>query len=33
MNVHAQMKGQMLIGGQMVSGEADKWIESLNPGH
>ena len=31
MNVHAQMKGQMLIGGQMVSGEADKWIESLNP--
>lgn len=31
MNVHAQMKGQMLIGGQMVSGGADKWIESLNP--
>ena len=31
MNVHAQMKGQMLIGGEMVSGEANKWIESLNP--
>ncbi len=31
MNVHAQMKGQMLIGGEMVAGEADKWIESVNP--
>jgi acyl-CoA reductase-like NAD-dependent aldehyde dehydrogenase len=31
MNVHAQMKGQMLIGGEMVAGEANKWIESLNP--
>ena len=28
MNVHAQMKGQMLIGGEMVAGEANKWIES-----
>src|SRR5947207_13356328 len=24
MNVHAQMKGQMLIGGEMVAGEANK---------
>ena len=31
MNVHAQMKGQMLIGGQMVAGEANNWIESVNP--
>ncbi|MEA2938453.1 MAG: betaine-aldehyde dehydrogenase [Alphaproteobacteria bacterium] len=31
MNVHAPMKGQMLIGGEMVAGEANKWIESLNP--
>jgi betaine-aldehyde dehydrogenase len=31
MNVHAQFKGQMLIGGEMVAGEANKWIESLNP--
>src|ERR1700753_985518 len=31
MNVHAQFKGQMLIGGQMVSGEANEWIESVNP--
>ena len=31
MNVRAQMKGQMLIGGEMVAGEADKWIESVNP--
>ena len=31
MNVHAQMKGQMLIGGEMVAGEANKWIESVNP--
>jgi betaine-aldehyde dehydrogenase len=31
MNVHTQFKGQMLIGGEMVPGEANKWIESLNP--
>src|SRR5438046_10226907 len=31
MNVRAQMKGQMLIGGEMVAGEANKWIESVNP--
>src|SRR5262245_49392849 len=31
MNVHAQMKGQMLIGGELVAGEANKWIESVNP--
>ena len=31
MNVHVQMKGQMLIGGEMVAGEANKWIESVNP--
>src|SRR5438874_6491788 len=31
MNVRTQMKGQMLIGGEMVAGEADKWIESVNP--
>src|SRR5262247_4523013 len=31
MNVHTQMKGQMLIGGEMVAGEANKWIESVNP--
>jgi betaine-aldehyde dehydrogenase len=31
MNVHAQFKGQMLIGGEMVAGEANNWIESLNP--
>src|SRR5207237_4449567 len=35
MNVHAQTKGQvkghMLIGGELVAGEADKWIESVNP--
>ncbi|MEA2905862.1 MAG: betaine-aldehyde dehydrogenase [Alphaproteobacteria bacterium] len=31
MNVHAQMKGQMLIGGEMVAGEANNWIESVNP--
>ena len=31
MNVHTQFKGQMLIGGEMVAGEANKWIESLNP--
>src|SRR5262245_63011123 len=31
MNVHAQMKGQMLIGGELIAGEANKWIESVNP--
>jgi betaine-aldehyde dehydrogenase len=31
MNVRAQMKGHMLIGGELVKGEADKWIESVNP--
>src|SRR5215475_10931522 len=31
MNIHAQMKRQMLIGGDMVAGEANKWIESVNP--
>jgi betaine-aldehyde dehydrogenase len=31
MNVHAQMKGYMLIDGEMVAGEANKWIESVNP--
>src|SRR4051794_41898838 len=31
MNVRAQMKGQMLIGGEMVAGEANKWLESVNP--
>src|SRR5215217_6902318 len=31
MNVHTQFKGQMLIGGEMVAGEANNWIESLNP--
>ena len=31
MNVHALMKGQMLIGGEMVAGEANNWIESVNP--
>jgi acyl-CoA reductase-like NAD-dependent aldehyde dehydrogenase len=31
MNVHAQIKGRMLIGGEMVAGEADNWIESVNP--
>jgi acyl-CoA reductase-like NAD-dependent aldehyde dehydrogenase len=31
MNVHAQMKGSMLIGGEMVAGEANNWIESVNP--
>ena len=31
MNVHALMKGQMLIGGEMVAGEANNWIELVNP--
>src|SRR5439155_27071569 len=31
MNVRAQMKGQMLIGGEMVSGQSNNWIESVNP--
>src|SRR5262249_62281282 len=31
MNVHAQIKGHMLIGGELVAGEADRWIESVNP--
>src|SRR5438270_13813102 len=31
MNVHAQIQGQMLIGGEMVAGEANQWIESVNP--
>src|SRR6266446_10065415 len=31
MNVRAQMKGQMLIGGEMVAGQSNKWIESVNP--
>src|SRR5947209_6506889 len=31
MNVHAQIQGQMLIGGEMVAGEANSWIESVNP--
>src|SRR5438309_11575663 len=31
MNVHAQIQGQMLIGGEMVAGEANQWIDSVNP--
>ena len=31
MNVRAQMKGQMLIGGEMVAGQSNNWIESVNP--
>ncbi len=31
MNVHAQMKGQMLIGGELVAGEAGNWLDSVNP--
>src|ERR1700758_5622645 len=32
MNVHPQlMKGQMLIGGELVAGEADNWLDSVNP--
>src|ERR1700704_6259032 len=32
MNVHAQpMKAQMLIGGELVAGEANNWIDSVNP--
>jgi betaine-aldehyde dehydrogenase len=31
MNVHTQFKGQMLIDGEMVAGEANNWIESVNP--
>ena len=31
MNVHAQIQGQMLIGGEMVAGEANQWIEAVNP--
>ena len=31
MNVRAQFKGQMLIDGEMVAGEANNWIESVNP--
>jgi len=31
MNVHANFKGNMLIDGELVAGEADKWIESVNP--
>src|SRR5215469_14378134 len=32
MNVHAQqMKGQMLIGGELVAGEANNWLDSVNP--
>src|SRR5438045_8900769 len=32
MNVHAQlMKGQMLIGGDLVAGEANNWLDSVNP--
>src|SRR5262249_18011381 len=30
-NVRPQMKGQMLIGGEMVSGQSNNWIESVNP--
>jgi len=29
MNVRAQMKGQMLIGGEMVAGQSNNWIESV----
>jgi betaine-aldehyde dehydrogenase len=31
MNVHANFKGKMLIDGELVAGEADKWIDSVNP--
>lgn len=31
MNVQANFKGQMLIGGELVAGEADKWMDSVNP--
>ena len=32
MNVHAQpMKAHMLIGGELVAGQANNWIDSVNP--
>ena len=32
MNVHAQlMKAQMLIGGELVAGQANNWLDSVNP--
>src|SRR3954453_16081499 len=31
MNVHAQMRGQMLIGGELVDGAAGNWLDSVNP--
>jgi betaine-aldehyde dehydrogenase len=31
MNVHANFKGKMLIDGELVAGEADNWIDSVNP--
>src|SRR5262245_43574221 len=33
MNVHAQMKGQMLIGGEFISGDGSKRVESVNTGN
>ena len=32
MNVHAQpIKTNMLIGGELVAGEANNWLDSVNP--
>jgi betaine-aldehyde dehydrogenase len=31
MNVHANFKGHMLIDGELVAGQADQWIDSINP--
>ena len=32
MNAHAQsIKANMLIGGELVAGEANNWIDSVNP--
>jgi acyl-CoA reductase-like NAD-dependent aldehyde dehydrogenase len=32
MNVHAQpMKAHMLIGGELVAGQANNWLDSVNP--
>jgi acyl-CoA reductase-like NAD-dependent aldehyde dehydrogenase len=31
MNVHPNFKGQMLIGGELVAGEANQWLDSINP--
>ena len=32
MNVHSNlMRGQMLIGGELVASEGGEWLESVNP--